>query len=275
MSSSELEGWRAVAGGWERRRAIFAQGTAPLTERLVELAELRGEEVVLELAAGPGETGFVAAAQLGDGGTLLSTDFAPEMVEVARRRGAELGLRNVEYRTIDAMAIALDAASIDAVLCRFGVMLTPDPAVALAEIRRVLGADGRAAIAVWAEPERNPWVAAGSTAQRELGLLPPRDPDEPGPFRLADKAKLRAFVEGAGLAIDVLEEVPLQFVSASLDEWWDVVTDMSPGLSTLAGDDPDALAAVRAIAEERVAVHVNEDGSVSMPGVALAVRANR
>ena len=29
-------------------------------------------------------------------GRLISTDFSPEMVEVARRRGAELGLENVD-----------------------------------------------------------------------------------------------------------------------------------------------------------------------------------
>ena len=54
--------------------------------------------------AGTGDTGFAAAALLGERGRLISTDFSPEMVEVARRRGAELGLENVDYRVIDARA---------------------------------------------------------------------------------------------------------------------------------------------------------------------------
>ena len=50
------------------------------------------------------------------------------MLDAARRRGAELGLANVEYRIIDAERIELDDDSVDGVLCRFGYMLLPDPA---------------------------------------------------------------------------------------------------------------------------------------------------
>ena len=51
---------------------------------------------------------------MGDNGRLISTDFSPEMVEVARRRGTELALGNVDYRVIDAERIALDSGSVDA-----------------------------------------------------------------------------------------------------------------------------------------------------------------
>ena len=220
MDRSEVDTWRAVAAGWERQSAIFTAATARLTARLIELADLRGDETVLELAAGPGEVGLSAAARLKNGGRLLSTDFAPEMVDVARRRGTELGRENVEYRTMDAMAIDLDDEAVDVVLCRFGVMLTPDPAVTLDEIRRVLKPDGRAAIAVWSGPERNLWISASGMAARELGLTPPPEPDAPGPFRLADQARLRSLVDEAGLEVTVLEEVPVDWHADSLDEWW-------------------------------------------------------
>ena len=84
--------------------------------------------MVLELAAGVGDTGFEAAAIVGERGRLISTDFSPDMVEAARRRGAALGLRNVHYRVMDAEHIDLDADSVDGVICRFGYMLMPDPA---------------------------------------------------------------------------------------------------------------------------------------------------
>jgi ubiquinone/menaquinone biosynthesis C-methylase UbiE len=59
-------------------------------------------ETILELASGTGEIGFVAAAMLGDEGKLISTDFAPNMVKVAREESQRLGLRNVEHRELDA-----------------------------------------------------------------------------------------------------------------------------------------------------------------------------
>jgi ubiquinone/menaquinone biosynthesis C-methylase UbiE len=82
---------------------------APVRAWLIsELAPLPGD-TVLELGAGPGDTGFAAAALVGERGRLLSTDFSPDIVEVARRRGGELGLENVDYRVMDAERIELDA----------------------------------------------------------------------------------------------------------------------------------------------------------------------
>jgi len=111
-------------------------------------------DTVLELAAGAGDIGFEAAAIVGETGRLISTDFSPAMLEAAQRRGAELGIENVEYRVMDAEHLELDADSVDRVLCRFGYMLMADPAAALAETRRVLRPGGRLALAVWGAPER-------------------------------------------------------------------------------------------------------------------------
>ena len=91
-----------VAAGWERRRALFWDATRPLSERMVELLDPQPGETILELAAGPGDTGFLAAERLGPGGRLLSTDVAPEMVDAARRRAAELGVTNADFRVLDA-----------------------------------------------------------------------------------------------------------------------------------------------------------------------------
>jgi ubiquinone/menaquinone biosynthesis C-methylase UbiE len=105
---------------------------------LRELAPREGD-TVLELAAGVGETGFDAAALIGERGRLISTELSPAMLDAARRRGAERGIHNVEYRVVDAERNELDGDSVDGVLCRFGYMLMADPAAALAETRRARG----------------------------------------------------------------------------------------------------------------------------------------
>jgi SAM-dependent methyltransferase len=129
--------WEAMAPGWEHWRAQLAEALSPVREWLIREVGPKPPETVLELGAGTGETGFQAAALVGDG-RLISTDFSPEMLEVARRRGTELGLGNVEYRVIDAERIELESGSVDGVLCQSAYMLVGDPAVALAETRRVL-----------------------------------------------------------------------------------------------------------------------------------------
>ena len=105
------------------RRAQFTCGC------LNELAPSEGQRV-LEIAAGPGDTGFLVAPFLGSG-RLVSTDLSSSMVDAARKRGAELGITNADYATLDAQAMDLPDASFDGVICRWGFMLMPDPAAAL------------------------------------------------------------------------------------------------------------------------------------------------
>ena len=233
-------------------------------------------DTVLELAAGLGDTGFLARHLLAPGGRLLTTDAAPEMVDAARRRAAELRVGDVEFVVADAAALPLDEASVDGVLCRFGVMLLPDPDVGLREIARVLRAGSRAAVAVWADPSENPWMTVAGRSALELGLLEPPDPRAPGPFRLADPDELRELVTAAGLRVERLEDVPLTWLASSLDEWWQSSLDLSRMLATLvARVTPAEAAALRADAETKLAAYAGADGALAVPGRARALLAVR
>jgi SAM-dependent methyltransferase len=241
---------------------------------MVELLDPRPGQLLLELAAGPGETGFRALPHLQPGGALLSTDVAPEMVEVARRRAAQLGLADVTFAEENAADLTLADDSVDAVLCRFGLMLVPEMDRAAAEIARVLRPGGRAVLAVWASSRLNPWMTAGGKAAVELRHAGPPDKDAPGPFRLSDPARLRAVVEAAGLAVECVEEVPVAWAASSLDEWWETSKDTSRMLTTLlAGLTEDEERALRARAEEHLQEYVADDGSIAVPGLARVVAA--
>ena len=135
------------------------------------------------------------------------------MLDAARRRGAERGLGNVEYRVIDAERIELDDDSVDGVLCRFGYMLMPDPAAALAETRRVLRPGGRVALAVWGAMERNPFFTiAGdqprSSAATSRRLEPPGPPAVQHGERRAHRGAARATPDSPSVRT---EEVPCTF----------------------------------------------------------------
>src|SRR5215212_9497095 len=145
---------------------------------------------ILELAAGLGDTGFMAAPMVGETGRVIITDFAPEMVAAARRRAEEVGVENAEFRTLDAERMDLETDGVDGVLCRWAYMLMIDSATAFAETRRVLKPGGRLAFSVWAAPN----VTRGARGIRvlvELGHIPPPDPDAPGAFVMADPGRIR------------------------------------------------------------------------------------
>lgn len=268
--------WRSAAAGWERRREQIQAASQPVSERMVELLHPRPGEALLELAAGFGDTGFLAAPLVTPGGRLLTTDVAPEMLAAAERRAAELGLEGVEFAVEDAAALTQANGSFDGVLCRWGLMLVPDMDAAAAEIHRVLRPAGRASLAVWADPDENDWMTAAGRAALELGFAERPDPDAPGPFRLAGEGTLARVLEAAGLHVQVVEDVPLTWRAETLDDWWETVMDMSPStgalLERLSGEEADAL---RDAAQRRVTDHVTPDGSVSVPGVARVALATR
>lgn len=267
--AAQIDGWRSVAAGWARRRDLVWESTRGVSERLVELLAPQPGEQVLDVAAGPGDTGFLAAPLLEPTGRLVSTDAVEEMLEAGRRRAAELGIANASFVAGDAIALPFPDGSFDGVLCRFGVMLVPDCAAATREIRRVLGSTGRAAVAVWAESERNPWMTAAGRAALALGLAEPPARDTPGPFRLGAPGRLRAELQAGGLRVACEEEVAVVWRASSLDEWWGTSLDTSRLLGQLVErHDVATIARLRADAEERLSEYVSAGGSLAVPGVA-------
>ncbi len=266
---TSYEVWEAMAPGWARWRAQLATALTPVRGWLIEQLAPRPGDTVLELSAGTGDTGFAAAAIVGERGRLISTDFSPEMVEVASRRGAELGMGNVDYRVIDAERIELDADSVDGVLCQSGYMLMADPAAAFAETRRVLRPGGRLALSVWGAPERNPWASIGGRILVERGHLPPPEPGAPGIFSMASEEHTRALLEDPGFADVRTEEVPVRFVYRDLDEYEGWVMEVAGSLAMVVRSLPeDEREALRAQLAEAF-VPFETDGGYEIPGVAL------
>jgi SAM-dependent methyltransferase len=268
-----LDAWDRFAENWDRERDFLWTATRPLGERLVERLDPQPGDTVLELAAGTGETGFAAAERIGDQGKLISTDFAPSMVEVARTGAERLGIGNVEHRVLDAEQMDLDDSSVDGVLCRFGYMLMADPAAALAETRRVLRVGGRLSFAVWGAPDRNPWAAVPGMALVELGHLPPPEPGAPGIFAMGDPNRIRGLVTGAGFGEPQIEEVSVAWGYADADDHWtktlELAAPIAEAFTALSEGDQEM---VRTTVMERAGERLSEDAN-GLDGVALAVLA--
>jgi SAM-dependent methyltransferase len=269
-----LENWQTMAAGWERMRERMEKVTRPVSEWMVQGLAPQLGDTVLELAAGPGDTGFTAAALLGDEGRLISSDFSSEMVEVGRRRAAELGLGNVEHRVLDAEDLELEEGSVDGVLCRFGFMLMPDPDAAVREARRVLRPGGRLVLAVWNSAERNPWISIAGRVFAELDLAPPPEPNAPGMFVLGNEQRLRGLLEGAGFGVERIEEIPVLFIYDDVDDYVFRSNDTGGMFARIwreaSDDDREAIKA--RLAEDFAPFTV--DGGYELPGVAVGAAAS-
>jgi SAM-dependent methyltransferase len=269
-----LEFWERNATGWGKRADRIRDWGMPVSVALIDSLALQPGHRVLELAAGPGDTGFLAAELIEPGGTLLSSDGAEAMVTLAQTRAKAAGIANVEFRRLELEWIDLPTASVDAILCRWGIMLITDHEAAAREIRRVVRPGGRVALAVWDVPGLNSWATIPGRAMIELGHSEPPDPEAPGMFRLAPQARLQELLESAGFIEVDIEPVMLERAYETVDEYIEETLDLSGTLrDTVEGlsdtEREAAIAKIRSLAEPFTAA----DGSLRLSGSSLVASA--
>src|SRR5829696_6719751 len=223
--------WDDMAPGWHARREEMWIISRQVSEWMIRRLDPQPGDTVLELAAGLADTGLMAARLVGEAGRVIVTDFAPEMVAGARRRAEEIGVKNAEFRVLDAERMDLETDSVEGVLCRWAYMLTTDPAAAFAETRRVLRPGGKLAFSVWASRERNPALSLVGRVLELQGHIPPPEPEAPGAFVMADPGRTRELVVRAGFAEPEIEEVPFRFSFVDQEAYWRYLNETSASAS--------------------------------------------
>jgi SAM-dependent methyltransferase len=268
--------WGEQSAGWEARRDQLRTATMPVSAWMIDAIDPQPGHTVLELAAGTGDTGFLAAELIEPGGTLICSDFSPEMLAVARRRAEELGVANARFKQIDAeTSIDLEAASVDGALCRWGYMLMADPETALRETRRVLRPGGRLALAAWTSREDNPWAALPGRELVARGLAEPPATDTPGQFAWADGRVIAELLDAAGFGEHHVEPLDFTIDYRSAADWWKAGSDFSVWFAkAVDGASDDDLAAVSDAIDEHAERFAAEDGTLRIPARAWVARAS-
>lgn len=277
QSTSETtaaDDWSAVSVAWESSGDFIDQVKAPATEALVDVARIQPGDHVLELGAGGGTLAERWADLVGATGRVVMSDVAPAMVEAIRRRCVDLPV--VEAAVVDASSIDQPDGSFDVVVSRMGLMFTPDPSVAFAEIHRILRPGGRVAALTWAGLEHNAWMTCVGIAAMMNGLMSGGPPVGPGQvFSLSDPDLLAGLASGAGFRAVAVDAVSLEFRAESIDAHIARVSSLAGPLATaFAAATPDQLRAVHETATELAADNITDAGVV-LPARALLVSGTR
>src|SRR5262245_14578958 len=206
--------WDTVAPGWKKWWPTQEQAAQPVSDRLVELAEIRPGHCVLDAGTGIGEPALTAAQRVGVAGHVVATDHAPQMLAIAQERAMALRVQNVECRELDTEALAFPDRSFDAILCRFSLMFLPGLTTALGSIRRMLRPHGKFATAVWDVAPKVPFASMAFGLAQTLFQLPPPPLGTPSPFGLAE-GKLEEALTQAGFTDVRAEMVPVVFAFQS------------------------------------------------------------
>lgn len=234
QAAKRAESWLTAerAESWRRGKRLRGEVFGPATEMMLDLANMRVGDRVLEVAAGTGDLAIMIARRVGPNGYVLATDISTSMLNVAAEALRNAGLTNVETRVMDAENIELDADSFDAVICRMGLMLFSNPVKTLIGMHRVLKPAARVFALVWSTEEKNPYRGVPLAIVHRIGN---NLTEEPGLrlFALGKPGVLEETFRAAGFLDVAVHTVPTQWRFPSTAEAVRFMKDSYPGLTHL------------------------------------------
>ena len=262
--------WDKFSPGWKKWNDLMMDFLKPVGDEIIRSINPKGEDVILDIAAGTGEPGLTIATML-KGGKVIITDLSENMLEITKENAKQRGITNIETRACDVCELPFGDNTFDAISCRFGFMFFPDMLLAAKEMVRVLKPEGRIAVAVWNVPEKNFWVTAtGGTINRNMQLpMPP--PEAPGMFRCAKEGMLQGLFQQAGLKNTSEKEVLGKLNTKTTDAYWNMMTEVAaPFVAALSKADD----AMKEKIKREVYEAVNQkypDGNIIIDSSALVI----
>jgi len=253
----QIAHWNEQAGPrWVRSRELLDRQLSDIGKTVLDRADLRRGEAVLDVGCGCGATTLEIAQRIAPGGRALGLDISRVMLAVAEERAATAGFANLRFRCADAQTADLEDGGFDLLFSRFGVMFFGDPVAAFSNLRRSLRTGGRLAFVCWQPIAKNPWMGVPmSAAARHLELPAPPAPGAPGPFAFGDAARVRDILSAAGFAdvrIEGLEETMGFGGDLELVEAVEFILDLGPTAALLPGLDEMRRTRVRDAVREAI-----------------------
>jgi ubiquinone/menaquinone biosynthesis C-methylase UbiE len=233
----QKETWNRSSSGWKKWDEITMDFLKPAGDAIIRMLQPEGNDRVLDIAAGTGEPGLTIATML-NGGKVIITDLAEDMLAIAREKAGRMGIKNIETVACDVSELPFDDNSFDAISCRMGFMFFPDMLMATEEMVRVLKPGGRVAAAVWNKPKQNPWFTIPMSSTSKHMSLPAPAPGAPGMFRCAEDGLMAGIFSKAGLKNIAQQEVEGMFKSGSVDQYWGFASEcIGPVVNALSKAD--------------------------------------
>jgi SAM-dependent methyltransferase len=255
---------------WDDHVCLYEQVFEPLSQSLalkaIEAICLKPGACVVDSGAGAGGAAL-ELARLGMRATAI--DASAAMASRIRERAVAARLP-LDVFIMDGQRLAFPDASFDAALSIFGIILFPDTAAGLSELRRVVKPGGRIALVTWTEPEAYELVLElHAAAASVLGALPANA--LPAQLRFKDRGQFQALFEAAALS-----RIGISSAAASLKapsaRWLAERVAFAPGMAAmLAGFDShkaEILDTFRARLERRFGNGAVELGARAFIGVA-------
>jgi demethylmenaquinone methyltransferase/2-methoxy-6-polyprenyl-1,4-benzoquinol methylase len=153
-----------IAPRYDQLNDLLSLGLHRLWKRqAVAWLRPRPGQRLLDLCCGTGDLALLMAARVRPGGEVLGLDAAAEPLAIAADRGRRQPWLPLQWQQADAQATGLPDGWADGAVMAYGLRNLADPAVGLAELRRLLRPGGRAAVL-----DFNPATGVTAAVQRQL-----------------------------------------------------------------------------------------------------------
>ena len=225
IRNQQKESWNKFSAGWKKWDGLVMDFLKPMGDEIIRLIDPQKNDIILDVAAGTGEPGLTIASML-NGGTVIITDLAEDMLTIAQENATQRGINNIETRACDVCELPFADNTFDAISCRFGFMFFPDMLLAAKEMVRVLKPGGKIATSVWNIPEKNFWVTAIMGTINKNMELPAPPPGAPGMFRCAKDGLISNLFLQAGLKNISQTEVSGKLNCKTADAYWGMQTEV-------------------------------------------------
>ena len=158
-------GWDKASGYYE---AYWQKQLYPAQQKLLQLANIKDGDKIIDIACGTGLVSFPAAELAGEKGFVLANDISDKMVEAGTAIAKERDLSNISFQRMDAEELMVEDDSYNIALCALGLMYFPDPLKAIKEMHRALKTGGHAAVAVWGQRKKCGWAEVFEIVDRRV-----------------------------------------------------------------------------------------------------------
>ncbi|HEY7082208.1 MAG TPA: class I SAM-dependent methyltransferase [Nitrososphaeraceae archaeon] len=267
--------WNSTAQGYRKWWPHIEKAAQSLSNRLVELAEIRAGQRILDIATGIGEPALTAARIVGRTGHVLAIDISTEMLAIAKQRAIYNGLQNtIEYKETASQDLMLPDLSFNAVLCRWGLMFLPNLDSTLIEIHRSMLPGGKFVAAVWADAQKVPVIslAMQSIAESVRGATK-RFPSLPNPYSLSDEYRLTNLFIEAGFGNVRTGRVTITYEFASGDDYSQYCQAISASASLVLSNESDKTRKLiwKNVADRATLNYTNTNGTITMDNECICV----
>lgn len=225
IRNQQKESWNKFSAGWRKWDDLVMDFLKPMGDEIIRSLNPQKNDLILDVAAGTGEPGLTIASML-NGGKVILTDLAEDMLTIAQEIATQRGIDNIETRVCDVCELPFPDNTFDSISCRFGFMFFPDMLLAAKEMFRVLKSGGKIATSVWNIPEKNFWVTAIMGTINKNMELPAPPQGAPGMFRCAKNGLISDLFLQTGLKNISQIEVSGKLNCKTVDTYWAMQTEV-------------------------------------------------